>query len=52
VLYTAPMFLGKESQDAISVKAPDKIKTSVKLKMMRVERFKDDVKTTYYNKDI
>ena len=52
VLYTASMFLGKESQDAISVKAPDKIKTSVKLKMMRVERFKDDVKTTYYNKDI
>ena len=52
VLYTAPMFLGKESKDAISVKAPDKIKTSLKLQMMGVEKFKDDIKTTYYNKDI
>jgi hypothetical protein len=24
----------------------------VKLKMMGVEKFKDDIKTTYYNKDI
>ena len=52
VLYTAPMFLGKESKDGISIIAPDKIKASVKLKMMGVEKFKDDIKTTYYNKDI
>ena len=52
VLYTAPMFLGKESKDAISVKAPDKIKASLKLQMKGVEKFKDDIKTTYYNKDI
>jgi len=52
VLYTAPMFLGKESKDAISLKAPDKIKASLKLQMIRVEEFKDDIKTTYYNKNI
>ena len=52
VLYTAPMFLGKESKDGISIIGPDKIKASVKLKMMGVEKFKDDIKTTYYNKNI
>ena len=52
VLYTAPMFLGKESKDAISLKAPDKIKASLKLQMIGVEEFKDDIKTTYYNKNI
>ena len=52
VLYTAPMFLGKESKDGISIIAPEKIKASVKLKMIGVEKFKDDIKTTYYNKDI
>jgi diaminohydroxyphosphoribosylaminopyrimidine deaminase/5-amino-6-(5-phosphoribosylamino)uracil reductase len=52
VLYTAPMFLGKESKDAVSINAPDSIKTSMKLKMVSQERFKDDIKITYYNINI
>ena len=50
VLYTAPMFLGKGSIDALSVNSPNAIKTAMKLKMVRVEKFKEDIKTTYYNK--
>jgi len=52
VLYTAPMFLGKGSKDALSVNSPGAIRTSMKLKMVRLERFKEDIKTTYYNKNI
>ena len=52
VLYTAPMFLGKGSKDALSVSSPDTIRTSMKLKMVRLERFKEDIKTTYYNKNL
>tara|TARA_B100000700_G_scaffold162681_1_gene180053 strand:+ start:126 stop:1238 length:1113 start_codon:yes stop_codon:yes gene_type:complete len=52
VLYTAPMFLGKVSTDALSVNSPDAIRTSTKLKMVKLERFKDDIKTTYYNKSL
>ena len=52
VLYTAPMFLGKGSKDALSVNSPDAIRTSMKLKMVRQERFKEDIKTTYYNKNL
>ena len=52
VLYTAPMFLGKESKDAVSINAPDSIRTSMKLKMVSQERFKDDIKITYYNINI
>jgi len=52
VLYTAPMFLGKGSKDALSVNSPDAIRTSMKLKMVRLERFKEDIKTTYYNKNL
>ena len=50
VLYTAPMFLGKGSINALSVNSPNTIKTAMKLKMVRVEKFKEDTKTTYYNK--
>ncbi|MDC3271453.1 bifunctional diaminohydroxyphosphoribosylaminopyrimidine deaminase/5-amino-6-(5-phosphoribosylamino)uracil reductase RibD [Gammaproteobacteria bacterium] len=50
VLYTAPMFLGKESVNALSVDSPNTIKTAMKLKMVSVEKFKEDTKTTYYNK--
>ena len=50
VLYTAPMFLGKGSINALSVNSPNAIKTAMKLKMVRVEKFKEDIKTTYYNK--
>jgi riboflavin biosynthesis pyrimidine reductase len=46
------MFLGKESKDAVSINAPDSIKTSMKLKMVSQERFKDDIKITYYNINI
>jgi diaminohydroxyphosphoribosylaminopyrimidine deaminase/5-amino-6-(5-phosphoribosylamino)uracil reductase len=52
VLYTAPMFLGKGSKEALSVNPPDTIKTSMKLKMVRLERFKEDIKTTYYNNNL
>ena len=52
VLYTAPMFLGKGSKEALSVNPPDAIKTSIKLKMVRLERFKEDIKTTYYNNNL
>ena len=44
------MFLGKGSIDALSVNSPNAIKTAMKLKMVRVEKFKEDIKTTYYNK--
>ena len=50
VLYTAPMFLGKGSINALSVDSPNTIKTAMKLKMVRVEKFKGDIKTTYYNR--
>jgi len=50
VLYTAPMFLGEGSIDALSVDSPNAIRTAMKLKMVRVEKFKEDIKTTYYNK--
>jgi diaminohydroxyphosphoribosylaminopyrimidine deaminase/5-amino-6-(5-phosphoribosylamino)uracil reductase len=50
VLYTAPMFLGKGSINALSVDSPNTIKTAMKLKMVSVEKFKEDTKTTYYNK--
>jgi len=36
----------------LSVNPPDAIKTSMKLKMVRLERFKEDIKTTYYNKNL
>jgi len=49
VLYTAPIFLGKGSKDALNVNSPTSIKTSMKLKMIKLERFKNDIKTTYYN---
>ena len=49
ILYTAPLFLGKGSKDTLSLMAPDTISKSKKLKMVKVERFKDDIKTTYYN---
>ena len=52
VLYTAPIFLGKRSTDALKVNAPDAIKNSMKLKMVKLERFKDDIKTTYYNESL
>ena len=52
VLYTAPMFLGAKSKDAISLNAPDSIKASKKLKMVKQEKFKDDIKTTYYNTNV
>jgi len=52
VLYTAPMFLGKGSKDALNLNPPDTIRTSMKLKMVRLERFKEDIKTTYYNKNL
>ena len=52
VLYTAPIFLGKGSTDALKVNAPDAIKNSMKLKMVKLERFKDDIKTTYYNENL
>ena len=52
VLYTAPMFLGKGSKEALSINPPDAIKKSIKLKMVRLERFKEDIKTTYYNNNL
>src|SRR6056300_266406 len=52
VLYTAPIFLGKGSTDALKANAPDSIKNSMKLKMVKLERFKDDIKTTYYNESL
>jgi riboflavin biosynthesis pyrimidine reductase len=50
VLYTAPSFLGKGSKETFNLKAPERIKISKKLKMVKIERFQDDVKTTYYNR--
>jgi hypothetical protein len=44
------MFLGKGSINALSVDSPNTIKTAMKLKMVRVEKFKGDIKTTYYNR--
>jgi len=52
ILYTAPLFLGKGSKDTLSLMAPDTISKSKKLKMVKTERFKDDIKTTYYNGNI
>ena len=52
VLYTAPTFLGKESISTIGVKAPKAMENLKKLKMARVETFKDDIKSTYYNESI
>ena len=52
VIYTAPIFLGDGSIKTLSVKAPNSIKNSSKLKMVKIERFKDDIKTTYYNENI
>ncbi len=52
VLYTAPIFLGKGSKEALSVNPPDAIKKSMKLNMVRLERFKEDIKTTYYNHNL
>ena len=49
ILYTAPLFLGKGSKEALTLIAPDTISKSKKLKMVKVERFKNDIKTTYYN---
>ena len=52
VIYTAPIFLGDGSINSLSVKAPNSIKKSSKLKTVKIERFKDDIKTTYYNENI
>ena len=52
VIYTAPIFLGDGSINTLSVKAPNSIKKSSKLKTVKIERFKDDIKTTYYNENI
>ena len=52
VIYTAPIFLGDGSIKTLSVKAPNSIKNSSKLKTVKIERFKDDIKTTYYNENI
>tara|TARA_Y100000768_G_scaffold388138_1_gene382395 strand:- start:217 stop:1329 length:1113 start_codon:yes stop_codon:yes gene_type:complete len=49
IIYTAPIFLGDGSIRTLSLQAPDTIKKSTKLKMVKIERFEDDVKTTYYN---
>ncbi|MBT3852138.1 MAG: bifunctional diaminohydroxyphosphoribosylaminopyrimidine deaminase/5-amino-6-(5-phosphoribosylamino)uracil reductase RibD [Gammaproteobacteria bacterium] len=49
VLYTAPMILGKGSKDTMSSKAPMSIKKSPRLKLIKLESFGDDIKTTYYN---
>ena len=52
VIYTAPIFLGKGGKDTLNVNSPTSIKTSMKLKMIKLERFKDDIKTTYYNNNL
>ena len=52
VIYTAPIFLGNASIDKLSLKAPKSIKQSKRLNKVKIERFKDDVKTTYYNANI
>ena len=52
VIYTAPIFLGDGSINTLSLKAPNNIKKSSKLKTVKIERFKDDIKTTYYNENI
>ena len=49
VLYTAPMFLGKESIPTIGLKAPKSMKHLNRLKMAKIEKFNNDIKTTYYN---
>jgi hypothetical protein len=46
------MFLGKRSINALSVNSPNAIKTAMKLKMVSVEKFKEDTKITYYNKKL
>ena len=52
VIYTAPIFLGDGSIKTLSVRAPNSIKNSSKLKTVKIEKFKDDIKTTYYNENI
>jgi len=52
VIYTAPIFLGDGSIKTLSLKAPNSIKKSTKLKTVKIERFKDDIKTTYYNTNV
>ena len=52
VIYTAPIFLGKGGKETLNVNPPTSIKTSMKLKMIKLERFKDDIKTTYYNNNL
>ena len=52
VIYTAPIFLGDASIETLSLKAPKSIKQSTRLNKVKIERFKDDVKTTYYNANI
>ena len=43
VLYTAPMFLGKESKETVNLIAPDAINKSKKLKLVNTQRFKNDI---------
>ncbi|MBD63327.1 MAG: riboflavin biosynthesis protein RibD [Gammaproteobacteria bacterium] len=52
VIYTAPIFLGNGSIKTLNLKAADSINKSRKLKTIKIERFKDDIKTTYYNGNI
>ena len=52
VIYTAPIFLGDGSIDTLSLKPPNSIKKSTRLKKVKIERFKNDIKTTYYNTNI
>ncbi len=52
ILYTAPLFLGKESKDTMSLITPETIGKSKTLKMVKIERFNDDIKTTYYNGNV
>ena len=39
IIYTAPIFLGDGSIKTLSLQAPDTIKKSTKLKMVKIERF-------------
>ena len=52
VIYTAPIFLGDGSINTLSLKPPNSIKKSTRLKKVKIERFKNDIKTTYYNTNI
>ena len=51
VLYTAPIILGKESKDTMKLSAPATLIKSKKLKLVKIESFKEDIKATYYNQD-